>query len=100
MLICDFHRGATKPTWLPGTIVQLDGGQNYKVQLPDDQIVRRHADHIRVRDSACEDVALNEETDDVLPIPVTKELSTTRASPPIELRHSQRIRKPPECFPT
>ena len=95
MLIHNFHRGATKPTWLPGTIVQLDGGQNYKVQLPDNQIVRRHADHIHVCDSACEDAALSEEIDDVPPIPVTKEMSTTRASPPIELWRLQRIRKPP-----
>ena len=95
MFICDFHRGAAKPTRLPGTVIQQDGGPNYKVKLPDSQIVRRHADHIRVHESKRQDDAILEEVDDdELPIQSTP----VNASVPVELCHSQRVRKPSEYF--
>ena len=95
VFIRDFHRSAAKPTWLPGTVIQQDGGPNYKVKLPDSQIVRRHADHIRARESNCEDDAILEEVDDdELPIQSTP----VNTSVPVELCHSQRVRKPSEYF--
>ena len=85
VFIREFHRGAAKPTWIPGTVLQQDGGPNYKIKLSDNQIVRRHADHIRARESDSEDITLHEEVDDVPPIqPIP-----VNASDPIELRRSQ-----------
>ena len=92
MLICDFHRGTAKPTWLPGTVIQQVGGPNYIVKLPDSQIVRRHAYHICVRESGCaDDTILEEVDDDELPIQPTP----VNASVPIELHRSPRVRKTP-----
>ena len=34
-------------TWLPAKIVKCSGPVSYKVQLNNDQIVRRHQDHLR-----------------------------------------------------
>ena len=96
MFICEFHRGAAKPTWLPATVIQKVGGPNHEIKLPDNQIIRRHADHIRARESDSENVLLPEEVDDVVipliqPTPVNAPVS-------VELHHSQRVRKPPERF--
>ena len=96
MFIREFHRGAAKPTWLPGTVIQKDGGPNYGIKLFDNQIVRRHADHIRSRESDCEDVSPCEEVDDV-PIPVIQP-TPVNAPVSLELHRSQRVRKPPERF--
>ena len=95
VFIRNFHRGTTKPTWLPGTVIEQDGGPNYKIKLSDNQIVRRHADHIRNRVSDCEDVTLHEEDDDLPPIPVGQSSTSVNAPVPRELRRSQRVRKPP-----
>ena len=35
VFICEFHRGAAKPTWLPGTVIQKDSGPNCKIKLSD-----------------------------------------------------------------
>ena len=71
VFIHDFRRGSSS-SWSPDTIVQPSGGQSYQVQLSDGQIVRRHADHIRTRESDCEDVGLSEELEDVSPIPLSQ----------------------------
>ena len=96
MFIREFHRGAAKPTWLSGTVIQKDGGPNYEIKLSDNQIVRRHTDHVCSNESDREDVSPREEVDDV-PIPV---IQPTPVNTPIsvELRRSQRVRKPPERF--
>ena len=98
MFIRDFHKGATKSTWLPGTVIEQDGGSNYEIQLSDNQIIRRHADHIRDRESDCEDVTLHEEDDELPPLPVGQSSTSVKATIPMELRHSQRVRKPPKRF--
>jgi len=97
VFIRDFHRGAVKPTWMPGTVLQQDGRPNYKIKLSDDQIVRRHADHIRARESSSEDVTTHEEVDDLQPIFVIQP-TPVNAPDSTELRRSQRVRKPPERF--
>ena len=38
-------------TWLPGKIVKCSGPVSYKVQFDNDQIVRRHQDHLRKQSS-------------------------------------------------
>ena len=63
-------------------------GPNYKVKLPNDQIVRRHADHTCARESDSEGVTPHKEVDDLPPIPV---IQSTPANVPDsnELCHSQ-----------
>ena len=97
VFILEFHRAATKPTWLPDTVAQQDGGPNYKIKLSDNHIVRRHADHICACESDCEDGSPHEEVNDTLPIPV---IQPTPVNAPVsmELHRSQRVRKPPEHF--
>ena len=73
-------------------------GPNYKIKLSDNQIVRRHADHIRNRESDCEDVTLHGKDDDLPPIPVGQSSTSVNAPVPWELHRSQRVRKPPERF--
>ena len=59
-------------------------------------LYRRHADHIRSHESDCEDVLPRDEVDDV-PIPVIQP-TPVNAPVSVELRRSQRVRKPPERF--
>ena len=96
VFIHEFHRGAAKTTWSPDTIIQKDVRPNNEIKLSDNQIVRIHADHIPSRESDCEDVLPREEVDDV-PIPVIQ-ATPVNAPVSVKLRHSQRVRKPPEHF--
>ena len=96
VLIRDFCRQASSP-WSPGTIVQSNGRQSYKVKLSDGQVVQRHADHIRERTTSCDDVEQNEELD-VSPFPVSSQPMEQQATTQPTLHRSQRIRKPPDQF--
>ena len=96
VFIHEFHIGAVKPTWLPHTVIQRDDRPNYEIKLSDNHIIRRYADHIRTRETNCEDVSPHEEVDDV-PIPMIQ-LTPVNAPVSVELCHSQRVRKPPKCF--
>ena len=69
VFIHEFYRGAGKPTWLPGTVIQKNGGPNYEIKLSDNHMVRKHADHICTHESDCEDLSPHKEVDDV-PIPM------------------------------
>ena len=96
VFIRDFRRQASSP-WSPGTIVQSNGGQSYKVKLSDGQVVQRHADHIRERTTSCDDVEQNEELD-VSPFPVSSQPMEQQATTQPTLHRSQRIQKPPDRF--
>ena len=72
VFICEFNRGTAKPTRLPGTVIQQDGGPNYKIKLSDNQVIRRYADHICAHGSDCEDATQHEEMDDEPSIPVIR----------------------------
>lgn len=89
------HNFAQGNTWLAGTIVNAPGPRSYNVKLPDNRIVRRHADHIRPRT-----VELPEQSDNVLddtiPIAVSDPFSPADIIPPALLRHSTRISRPPD----
>ena len=89
MFICEFHREAAKPTLLPGTVIQKDGGPNYEIKLSDNHIVRRHAHHMRTRESDCEDISPYEEVDYV-PTPMIQPISVN-ASVSVELHRSQKV---------
>jgi len=86
-----------KNSWLPATVVSTSGGQSYKIKLTDGKIVRRHADHIQPRQSDC--IPAPEDDSDDIPIPVSQQPPAS-GSATIELRRSQRYRRPPERFQT
>ena len=86
----------TDSQWLPGVITELCGTNSYEVQLDNDQIVQRHADHILARQADCNIPTSGIDSDDVLPFPAT---STSNTTPPT-LRRSQRNRRPPDRFKT
>ena len=92
VFIHDFHRGAAKPTWLPGTVTvdQIMRLNYVTITLLRDmpissipvEVIVRHADLIHTCESDCEDASPREEVD---AIPVNTFVS-------VELPHS------PVCF--
>ena len=56
--------------WLPGVIKELSGTNSFKVQLDNNHIVQRHADHIQARQADCVFPASSNDYDDVLPCPI------------------------------
>ena len=52
VMVHGFNRGL-RGSWLPGTVIGTMGEHSYKVKLTDGKILRRHADHIRHRQSDC-----------------------------------------------
>lgn len=84
-----------KDHWLPGTVVSTSGEHSYEIKLTDGKIVRRHADHIRKRQGDCTPDQDNDIDD--IPMPVSQQPPTS-GNAPIELRRSQRYRRPPERF--
>ena len=73
---------------------------SYKVQLDSDQIVQRHADHIRARQVDCDIPSSDFDADDVLPFPAASQASNSSNTTPSTLRRSQRNRRPPDRFQT
>ena len=92
-MVRGFHKGP-KNSWLPGSVVSINGDHSYKIKLSNGKIVRTHADHIRPRQSDC----IPDDADDI-PIPASQQPPAS-VSAPMELRHSQRYRRPPEHFQT
>ena len=86
------------PTWLSGEIKEIRGPLSYTVPLLDGQLVKKHVDQIRYRTVTVPDAS----EDDFLPTPVVElpPLAATTAPNPSApvLRHSSRIRNPPDRF--
>ena len=100
VLVRNFGRGADSSQWLPGVIKELCSTNSYKVQLDSDQIVQRHADHIRARQVDCDIPSSDFDADDVLPFPAASQASNSSNTTPSTLRRSQRNRRPPDRFQT
>ena len=49
------------PTWLLGTIKEVQGPLSYAVTLADSRVVRKHVDQIRTRTVASTDLESNNE---------------------------------------
>ena len=76
------------PKWLPGTIEEISGPVSVVVKLSDGRTLRKHIDDLRPRISQGRDDG-DTEREYIIPV-----LSDSPA-PPIQLRRSSRIRKPP-----
>ena len=87
--------------WIPGVIRESKGLVSFAVKLDDGQIIRQHADHMRVRTAKEEPSSV---IDDCLPIrttSVTPEPSPTDSPPTAteqSLRRSNRPHKSPDRF--
>ena len=95
VMVRGFNKGL-RDSWLPGTVVCTSGGQSYRIKLGDGKILRRHADHIRPRQSDCNISNQEDDTDDIPFLVSQQQPASTSAH--TELRRSQRSRKPPERF--
>ena len=94
--------------WLPGVIYSMTGPASFTVDLTDGRRVRRHLDQVRKSASTTvvDQSSTTSETDDdfsiSLPNTPTVEpppsVDTSRASEDIELRRSNRTRRPPQRF--
>lgn len=59
----------TDSQWLPRKILRPAGPFSYEIKLSDDQIIRRHADHIQLSETDCNTLVTvyNEALDDPFP---------------------------------
>ena len=95
VLVHSFNK--KEPLWLSGVITQLVGTNSYKIQVNGNHIVRRHADHIRARQPDCNIPIPSDDSDDVLPFPVSSQAVTSTSTLPT-LHRSLRNRRPPDHF--
>ena len=95
VLAHNFRQGSTNDlSWLPGKILKPAGPLSYEIKLLNDQIIRRHTDHIcptKVNSDDTSTTMSDDVLDDVLPF-------TTRQPLTPGFRRSQRDRRPPEHF--
>ena len=100
VLVQNFGRETVSSQWLPRVIKELCSTNSYKVQLDNDQVVQRHADHIHARQANCNISSIDFDADDVLPFPTTSQASNSSNNIPLTLHGSQRNRSPPDHFQT
>ena len=79
------------PKWLPGTIEKISGPVSVVVKLNDGRTLRKHIDDFRPRTSQVCDDGDTEQEDIIL-------ILSDSLAPPIQLRRSSRIRKPPTHY--
>ena len=88
--------------WLPGKIMKATGPLSYIIELSTGNTVRRHVDHIIVREQVQEQSSSNDVNWDYVDSePPDQPTSTTDLIPtdqPSALRRSSRIRQPPQRF--
>ena len=94
VFVCNFAQG---DTWLAGKIVNAPGPRSYNVKLSDDRIVRRHADHIRPRSEDLSEESTDNALDEIITITISDQNPpANNVVPPIPLRCSTRISRPPD----
>ena len=79
---------------LPGKNLKLADPLSYEIELSNDQIIRRHTDHIYPSEVNSDDMSVttfDDVLDDVLPF-------TTHQPPTSGCHSSQRDQCPPKCF--
>jgi len=85
------HNYSDSPHWLPGTVKAILGPVSYQVELKDGRIWKRHQDQL-LKDHSQQ---LNDCADDkdIIDFPLSEPTATTEDQP---LRHSSRVRQPPD----
>ena len=68
----------------------MSGTNSYKVQLDNDNMVQRHADHIRARQADCVFPTSSNDSDDVVPCPIVVQTFLSDEATPQIPHRSQR----------
>jgi len=93
------HQGT--PAWWEGIVDDITGPLSYKIKLNDGTVIRRHVDHLRIRNSAPQQDSFTEQDfDDSFMFPQSQLTKTSPNVPsepnqPPVLRRSTRVRHPP-----
>ena len=61
-----------KKTWLPGTLVEKTGPVSARIQLDDGTVIRRHQDHVRVRESETATASITSEIPEATPVVISE----------------------------
>ena len=94
VFIRNFTRG---PTWLPGTVLQMQGPCTFKVELNDGCVWRCHINHICYRSVDITSVPDLGEFDDYIPMTVSgSKMTENSPTSQVMLRQSTRQRHPPD----
>ena len=89
-----------KKTWMPGTVVYKTGPVSARIQLGDGSVIRRHQDHVRVRESKPALDTVGSEVLEAAPMAISIPVSTSEpdtSSPPKS--NSPNTPKPPSTSP-
>ena len=89
-----------KKTWMPGTVVDKTGPVSARIQLDDGSVIRRHRDHVRVRESKPALDTVGSEVLEAAPMAISIPVATSEldaSSPPKS--SSPDTPKPPSTSP-
>ena len=89
-----------KETWMPGTVVDKTGPVSARIQLDDGSVIRRHQDHVRVRESKPALDTVGSEVLEAAPMAISIPVATSEpdaSSPPKS--SSPDTPKPPPTSP-
>ena len=74
-----------KKTWMPGTVVDKTGPVSARIQLDDGSVIRRHQDHVRVREREPAPDTVDSEVLEAAPMAISIPFATSEpdaSSPP------------------
>ena len=78
MYVKDFRY---KKTWMPGTVVDKTGPVSVRIQLDDGSVIRRHQDHVRVREREPAADTVASEVLEAAPVAISIPFATSELMP-------------------
>ncbi|KAK3103469.1 hypothetical protein FSP39_019475 [Pinctada imbricata] len=93
-IVSDNGPSFTSDKWLPGYITEKSGPLSYRIRLSDDNIIRRHVDHLRPRQTADPVITPDFEIETSTPSEI-KPLEETTQSETTEPRYPKRQKREP-----
>ena len=92
------------PAWLPGVIEKCHDPLSYLVKLQNNEMVRHHVNHVKIRMSNNDVTNISDSDDDFLLIggqlnsPAVEQTDTAEVPNTVEPRRSTRVQCPPNCW--
>ena len=65
-----------KKTWIPGTLEEKTGPVSARIQFDDGTVIRRHQDHVRVRESEAAAASITSEIPEATPSAISEPVTT------------------------
>ena len=65
-----------KKTWMPGTVVEKTGPVSARIQLDNGTVIRRHQDHVLVREKVVGTESVASEIPEIVPMGVSESVAT------------------------